>query len=142
MRPEPGKPEFSFPIRVYWEDTDAGGVVYHAAYLCFLERARSEWLRTLGIGQQHLRETEDVAFAVRAMTLEFQAPARLDDVLQVGVQLLRLGRASMLLEQCILRPSDGRLLLQAQVRVACLRASDFRPRGLPQALFERIENCL
>ena len=69
---------FTWPVRVYWEDTDAGGVVYHARYLAFMERARSEWMRALGWGQEQLRTADDVAFAVRAMELDFRAPARLD----------------------------------------------------------------
>lgn len=142
MPPELQKPGFSFPIRVYWEDTDAGGVVYHAAYLCFLERARSEWLRTFGIQQQQLREDEDVVFAVRGMMLEFQAPARLDDLLHVSVQVASLGRASMVLDQRIVRASDAAELLQAQVRIACLQARAFRPRALPKALLGHIQNSL
>lgn len=131
-----GARAFSHPIRVYWEDTDAGGVVYHAGYVCFLERARSEWLRAHGISQQHLRESEDVVFAVRAMQLEFQAPARLDDLLQVSVQVIEVGRASLVFEQRIVREGDGRELLRASVRIACLETSRFRPRALPQAMLE------
>ncbi|MCX7562812.1 tol-pal system-associated acyl-CoA thioesterase [Xanthomonadaceae bacterium XH05] len=127
-------PAFSLPIRVYWEDTDAGGVVYHAAYLCFLERARTEWLRTLGVSQQQLRERDDVVFAVRGMALEFFAPARLDDALAVEVRIVEVGRASVSFQQRIVRPSDERVLLEARVRVACLMASTFRPRALPEAL--------
>ena len=125
---------FSLPIRVYWEDTDAGGVVYHAAYVCFLERARTEWLRSLGVSQHELREREDVVFAVRAMQLDFHAPARLDDVLDVELRLVELGRASVVFAQRIVRALDTKVLLEARVRVACLAASGFRPRGLPESL--------
>ncbi|MBY4596561.1 tol-pal system-associated acyl-CoA thioesterase [bacterium BD-1] len=123
---------FSFPIRVYWEDTDAGGVVYHASYVRFLERARTEWLRAQGVGQQALRESEDLVLVIRDMTLEFEKPARLDDELQASVALLERRPASLLLGQEISRA--GQVLVRAQVRVACLVASSFRPRPLPQWL--------
>lgn len=132
--PGPDQPAFSLPIRVYWEDTDAGGVVYHATYVCFLERARTEWLRTLGISQQALRESDDVVFAVRGMEVDFLAPARLDDALDVEVRLAEVGRASLAFSQRIVRPADARVLIDARVRVACLSASGFRPRPLPDGL--------
>ena len=127
-------PAFSWPIRVYWEDTDGGGVVYHANYLRFFERARSEWLRTLGIGQEALRANDDVVFALRSVRLEFLAPARLDDELLATVELLERGRASLRFAQSLLRPADGARLVEAEVRVACLTASTFRPRGIPAGL--------
>jgi acyl-CoA thioester hydrolase len=123
---------FSFPIRVYWEDTDAGGVVYHASYVRFLERARTEWLRAQGVGQQALRDGEDLVLVIRGMTLDFHKPARLDDELQASVALLERRPASLLLGQEISRA--GQVLVRAQVRVACLVASSFRPRPLPQWL--------
>ncbi len=132
--PTPDSRPFSLPIRVYWEDTDAGGVVYHAAYVCFLERARTEWLRGLGVSQQALRERDDVVFAVRGMQVDFLAPARLDDALDVEVRIAQVGRASLDFAQRIVRPSDARVLLEASVRVACLSASGFRPRSLPDGL--------
>ena len=123
---------FIWPIRVYWEDTDAGGVVYHASYLRFLERARSEWLRSLGHAQQVLRDREDVVFVVRSMRLEFLRAARLDDELDVDVVPAALRPASLLLAQTIRR--GGETVLSAEVKVACVTASDFRPRALPAAL--------
>lgn len=132
---------FSFPIRVYWEDTDAGGVVYHANYVRFLERARSEWLRSLGIGQWNLRETEDMVFAIRAMQLDFLAPARLDDALLVNVDAVVPGRASLTFRQSLVRPLDGRVLLQAEVRAVCLIASTFRPRPIPPDLLHAIHHA-
>jgi acyl-CoA thioester hydrolase len=131
---------FSFPIRVYWEDTDGGGVVYHASYLRFLERARTEWLRTLGIGQRELRERDDVVFAIRSVTMEFLAPARLDDEIDATVRLSELGRASLGFAQTLRRCGDGVLLVEAQVRAACLTASTFRPRALPAGLFDNKKN--
>jgi acyl-CoA thioester hydrolase len=123
---------FSFPIRVYWEDTDAGGVVYHGSYVRFLERARTEWLRARGVGQQTLRDVDDVVLAIREMTLDFRQPARLDDELQVSVVLTERRAASLLIAQEISR--GDRVLAAATVRVACLVASSFRPRPLPEWL--------
>ena len=123
---------FSFPIRVYWEDTDAGGVVYHGSYVRFLERARTEWLRAQGIGQQALRAGEDVVLAIRDMTLDFRYPARLDDALQVSVAITERRTASLRVAQEIAR--GDRVLVAAVVRVACLTASTFRPRPLPEWL--------
>ena len=127
---------FSWPTRVYWEDTDAGGVVYHAQYLAFLERARSEWLRARGVAQDRLRAEHDLVFAVRAMRIDFRAPARLDDLLAVSVAVRDCRKASLVFAQAIHR--DGALLLDAEVRVAALRASDFRPRPIPQALQDNL----
>lgn len=123
---------FSFGIRVYWEDTDAGGVVYHASYLRFLERARTEWLRDLGYGQQALRESEDLVLVVREMAIDFHKPARLDDELAVSVVLARRRGASLLITQEVTRGDE--VLVGASVRVACLVASSFRPRPLPEWL--------
>jgi acyl-CoA thioester hydrolase len=128
---------FIWPIRVYWEDTDAGGVVYHASYLRFLERARSEWLRSLGFAQQALREREDAVFVVRSMRLEFLRAARLDDELDVDVVPVALRPASMILAQTIRR--GGETLLTAEVKVACVTASAFRPRAVPAALANEMD---
>ena len=132
IRPAP----FSFPVRVYWEDTDAGGVVYHAQYLAFLERARSEWMRAAGLHQDALRREHDLVFAVRAIEVDFRAPARLDDQLSVSVVLLECRGASLVLSQRIER--DGALLVAATVKVAALRASSFRPRPLPASLLSHL----
>ncbi len=129
-----GGSRFSWPTRVYWEDTDAGGVVYHAQYLAFLERARTEWLRATGFGQELLRRDHDLVFAVRAMRIDFRNPARLDDALEVSVALQERRRASLVLVQDIRR--NGELLLDAEVRIAALTASGFRPRAIPDALLE------
>ena len=125
---------FSWPTRVYWEDTDAGGVVYHAQYLAFMERARTEWMRAQGHGQERLREEHDLVFAVRSMRIDFRLPARLDDTLQVSVALRDCRRASLVLVQSIHRGDT--LLLDAEVRVAALSAASFKPRPIPQPLFD------
>ena len=127
---------FSWPTRVYWEDTDAGGVVYHAQYLAFLERARTEWLRARGKGQELLRAEHDLLFAVRAMRIDFRQPARLDDALDVTVALRECRRASLVIAQTI-RRGDA-VLLDAEVRVAALTANGFRPRPIPQSLFDEL----
>ena len=131
------EPVFSWPTRVYWEDTDAGGVVYHAQYLAFLERARSEWMRALGNGQELLRDVHGLVFAVRAMRIDFRSPARLDDLLDVTVELRECRRASLVLAQTIER--GDALLLDAEVRVAALAAPTFRPRAIPAPLFAALE---
>ncbi|MEZ0469346.1 tol-pal system-associated acyl-CoA thioesterase [Luteimonas salinilitoris] len=129
---------FSWPTRVYWEDTDAGGVVYHAQYLAFLERARTEWLRALGHGQELLRGSHDLVFAVRAMRIDFRKPARLDDALQVSVALRECRRASLVIDQAIER--DGERLLDAEVRLAALDAGGFRPRAIPATLYQELQS--
>jgi acyl-CoA thioester hydrolase len=127
---------FSWPTRVYWEDTDAGGVVYHAQYLAFMERARTEWMRAQGHGQERLREEHNLVFAVRAMRIDFRLPARLDDTLQVTVALRECRRASLVLVQSIRRGDT--LLLDAEVRVAALSAAGFKPRPIPQPLYDAL----
>lgn len=128
---------FIHPVRVYWEDTDAGGVVYHARYIAFLERARSEWLRALGKEQDRLRAEHDLVFAVRSMRVDFRAPARLDDVLEVSAGLRDCRRASLVFAQAIHR--GGELLLDAEVRVAALSAATFRPRPIPEPLYAELK---
>lgn len=130
-------PPFSWPTRVYWEDTDAGGVVYHAQYLAFLERARTEWMRAQGYGQDLLRLEHGLVFAVRAMTLDFLKPARLDDALLVDASLRECRRASAVFSQSIHRGDE--LLLSATVRVAALDAGGFRPRAIPAPLYEQLK---
>ena len=126
---------FSHPVRIYWEDTDAGGVVYHAQYVAFLERARSERMRAQGYGQERLRNEFGLLFAVRAMQLDFLKPARLDDALEVSAGLRECRRASIVFAQAIGRGDD--LLLTSQVRVAAL-GLDFRPRPIPEPLYDEL----
>jgi acyl-CoA thioester hydrolase len=129
---------FSWPTRVYWEDTDAGGVVYHAQYVAFLERARTEWLRACGQGQELLRRDHDLLFAVRAMQLDFLRPARLDDLLEVTVEVRQCKRASVVFAQSIRRGEE--VLLTADVRVAALTASGFKPQALPETLYQAFKS--
>ena len=127
---------FQWPVRVYWEDTDAGGVVYHAQYLAFMERARSEWMRAIGFGQDRLRLESNLCFVVRAMSIDFRAPARLDDLLSVSVRLAQCRGASLVIAQEI-RRGDA-LLVGATVRVAAVSADAFRPRPIPDALLAQL----
>jgi acyl-CoA thioester hydrolase len=120
---------FRIELRVYWEDTDAGGIVYHANYLRFMERARTDWLRTLGLGQQRLRETGGMLFVVSDIELHLQHPARLDDLLTVTVSLASTGRASVWLAQQVFRQEQA--LCTGRVRVACVDAATLRPQRLP-----------
>jgi acyl-CoA thioester hydrolase len=127
---------FSIPIRVYYEDTDAGGVVYYANYLKFMERARTEWLRSLGFGQEELARDPGVVFAVRSATLEFLKPARLDDLLEVSVRLVKGARASLTLAQQVRR--GGEVLCEGETRVACLDARRFAPVAIPDSILARL----
>jgi acyl-CoA thioester hydrolase len=126
---------FTIPVRVYWEDTDAGGVVYYANYLRFLERARSEWLRALGIDQLRLQREERLQFVVVEANVRYHRPARFDDELVVSVALESLRGASVQMGQEVRRGAE--LLVSATVRAACIDADTLRPRPLPKRLAER-----
>ena len=128
-----------FRYRVYWEDTDAGGVVYHARYLQFLERARSDWLAGLGVSQTELRREQGLIFAVTRMEIEFRKPARLEDELDVFVRVQSVGRARMDFTQQIRRGDD--LLIEAAVRAACLDAERFAPARMPAEIQEKLRAC-
>ncbi|MDT8408537.1 MAG: tol-pal system-associated acyl-CoA thioesterase [Wenzhouxiangellaceae bacterium] len=135
-RPGPGQPIGQFRYRVYWEDTDAGGVVYHARYLQFLERARSDWLAGLGVVQSSLKAEQQRIFAITRLTIDFRKPARLEDELEVTVCVQALGRARIDFMQQIRR--DGELLIDATVRAACLDAQKFRPARVPPEVLDKI----
>lgn len=127
---------FWWTARVYYEDTDASGVVYHANYLRFLERARTEWVRSLGWSQESLRHELDLCFAVSEMTTRFRGPARLDDQLAISVRITQRRRASLRFAQTVHRDApDGECLIEAEVRAACLTESTFKPRALPASFF-------
>lgn len=139
---------FCWPARVYWEDTDGGGIVYYANYLRFLERARTEWLRSLGYSQQALARDPGIVFAVIGLTVEYRKPARLDDELVITCEPAAEGAATMRFSQRIYRkepehrgvsgvPDETdrtRLLVEADVRVACVDAATLRPKRLPEFL--------
>jgi acyl-CoA thioester hydrolase len=126
--------EFSWRTRVYWEDTDGGGVVYYANYLKFMERARTEWLRSLGHSQQEIADEYGFVFAVAEAHVNYRKPARLDDELQISCVPVPEGRASIRFRQSIHRVQPGApdtLLAEGEVRVVCVDAKSFRPRALP-----------
>lgn len=124
--------DFIWPVRVYYEDTDSGGVVYYANYLKFMERARTEWLRSLGFEQDELRDRDGIIFAVRSAAAEYLRPARFNDCLQVVSRLSDHGKASFTFEQEIKRDGEnGELLCTGVVRVACLDAASMRPCPIP-----------
>lgn len=127
---------FTFPVRVYYEDTDMAGVVYYAGYLRFLERGRTEWLRTLGVEQLRLAQEAGLVFAVRSLNIEYLKPARLDDQLAVLTELTLAGRAQVTLKQRIER--DGETLVEATVRVACLDAKKMKLAALPAELKKKM----
>ena len=127
---------FRHPVRVYWEDTDAGGVVFYANYLKFFERARTEWLRSLGVEQQALREATGAIFVVGETSVRYLRPARLDDLLQVTAALRETGRASMTIVQQAWRGDE--LLAEGDIRIGCVDAQSFRPRRIPSTLTDRL----
>lgn len=134
----PAQSRFSLPLRVYYEDTDAGGVVYYANYLKFCERTRTEWLRALGVAQQTLLDEQGLGFVVRSMQADYLAPARLDDALEVSARIASRRRASLVFHHEIRR--DGELLFTAQVLVACVDMRRLRPAALPASLHALLES--
>lgn len=136
--------KFLYPVRVYYEDTDSGGVVYYANYLKFMERARTEWLRSLGFEQDALIREEGILFAVRSVQIDYHKPARFNDLLEVMASLSEQGKASLTFAQEVRRPSasatgeSGLLLCSASVRIACLDAAGMRPRAIPEKIVREI----
>ncbi|HEY7753784.1 MAG TPA: tol-pal system-associated acyl-CoA thioesterase [Steroidobacteraceae bacterium] len=128
-------PAFSIPVRVYWEDTDAGGVVYYANYLRFMERARSDWLRSLGVDQAALMRDERRQFVVVEAHIRYHQAARHDDMLSVSVRLEEVRGASIVMSQEIRRgDAAGELLISGTIRAACVDSDSLRPRPLPAQL--------
>lgn len=145
---------FHWPVRVYYEDTDSGGVVYHANYLKFMERARSEWLRNFGIDQTVLSAEHGIIFVVRSIAVHYLHPARFNDLLHVGVRFVAHRGAGLELMQSVVRahsadeessidrgadPDADKLLCTAEVQLACIDSRRFRPRRLPGFLLAEIE---
>ncbi len=124
--------KFDWPVRVYYEDTDGGGVVYHANYLKFMERARTEWLRSLGFDQSELRSEIGVIFVVRNIALQYKRSANFDDALTVTTSLSKTGRSLLVFEQTIYR--NHAVLTQATVEVVCVSASEFKPVSIPHTI--------
>ena len=130
------KTPFQWKIRVYWEDTDAGGIVFYANYLKFFERARTEWLRSLGIEQQRLKDTTGGMFVVAETTLRYLRPARLDDELIVTASLQQGGRASMTIRQQVLL--ENTVLCEGTIRIGWVHAADLQPHRIPQNIIESL----
>lgn len=125
------------PVRIYYEDTDVGGIVYHANHLRFMERARTDFLRHLGFAHRRLAEEFHMQFVVTELALKYLGPARLDDLLHVTVRIASLGRARVVFAQTI--EQDGRVLASGAVTVACLDLADLRPTPIPRALHEKMK---
>ena len=136
---------FQWPVRVYWEDTDAGGIVFYANYLKFFERSRTEWLRSLGIGQQSLKDSTGCMFVVTDTTLRYHRPARLDDELVVTASMQQIGRASMTLKQQALLKSEhvdarpGALLCEGLIRIGWVHGASLQPRRIPASILDSLK---
>lgn len=132
---------FRWPVRVYWEDTDAGGIVFYANYLKFFERSRTEWLRSLGIEQHSLRETTGGMFVVTETSLRYHQPARLDDELIVTAALIEKGRASLIIGQSALLKSERApaLLCEGTIRIGWVDAASLKPARIPANILDRLE---
>ena len=135
---------FTWPVRVYWEDTDAGGIVFYANYLKFFERARTEWLRDLGIGQQALRDEIGGMFVVSETRVQYHRPARLDDLLLVTAHVQEAGRASLTIEQrALLQPAQANgqplLLCEGTIRIGWVDAHSLRPQRIPARVLDALQ---
>jgi len=131
--------EFNWQVRVYYEDTDSGGVVYYANYLRFMERARTEWLRSLGVEQDTLAQKDGIIFAVRSVQLEYIKPAKFNDLLDVSVAISKSGKASMTFNQSISQAEGQKqLLCTGQVKIACLSREAFKPQAIPEKISREI----
>lgn len=131
---------FNWPVRVYYEDTDAGGVVYHSQYLNYCERARTEWLRALGVVQTQLLKDEGLIFVVHSLQADFQKPAKFDDALVVESSLLAVNAASLGFKQVILR--ENQPIFKASVKVACVNVDKQRPAKIPKSLSTVIKSVM
>ncbi len=138
--PARATPPYRFQLRVYWEDTDAGGVVFYANYLKFFERARTEWLRSLGHQQEAMRAATGVVFIVTDTTVRYLRPARLDDLIAVTVEVRHAGRAQMTIAQQAWRQTAAgeELLADGTIRIGCVDAGTFRPQRIPNAIVESL----
>jgi len=134
--------EFLWPVRVYYEDTDSGGVVYYANYLKFLERARTECLRQWGFEQDTLRDERGIIFAVSVLAISYHRPAVFNDELEIKTGIVKLGKASISFTQDIYRKNNAGPLCSAQVRIACLNAESFSPQAIPGDIYKKIKNTI
>ncbi|MDG1250116.1 MAG: tol-pal system-associated acyl-CoA thioesterase [Gammaproteobacteria bacterium] len=132
---------YRLPIRIYYEDTDAGGVVYYANYLKFLERARTEWLRSFGFEQDQLREQEGILFAVRSVNIHYVQAARFNQQVISCVDDFSLKRASIAIQQSIIMQDGGAAVVNAEVNIVCLDCNEFSPKPIPERLYRELLAC-
>jgi len=137
------KQTFNWPVRVYYEDTDAGGVVYHSNYLNFMERARTEWLRALGFEQTYLRDVLKVIFVVHNVQIAFKKPAKFNDLLTISSEIGKIGQGSLefLQKISVNQPSHAKstILVEATIKVACVDADTFKPTAIPKEIKVKME---
>jgi acyl-CoA thioester hydrolase len=138
MNHAPKPNAFSIPVRIYYEDTDAAGVVYYANYLKFFERCRTEWIRSLGHDQSQLAQDHAIAFVVRHVTADYLRPARLDDLLDVALEVEKLGRAQVVCRQYVRRGTEE--LVSGRVQIACVDVQCMKPAAIPEFLRQKLEN--
>ncbi|WP_374325187.1 tol-pal system-associated acyl-CoA thioesterase [Azonexus sp.] len=137
MSSQPHQPSFSIPVRVYYEDTDAGGVVYYANYLRFFERCRTEWMRNAGYGQAQLAAEAGIGFVARKASCEYLKPARLDDLIEVGLSVEKLTRVRVVFRQSVRRGDEE--LVTGEVEIACVNMATMTPAPIPDFLHTRLE---
>ncbi|WP_415033847.1 tol-pal system-associated acyl-CoA thioesterase [Azonexus sp.] len=128
---------FTIPLRVYYEDTDAGGIVYYANYLRFFERCRTEWMRSAGYGQAQLLDEHGIGFVARKASCEYRKPARLDDELRIGLKVARLTRVRVIFHQWAQR--EAQILVDGQIEIACVSLATMSPTPIPDSLFAALE---
>lgn len=135
---------FTWDIRIYYEDTDTGGIVYYANYLKFFERARTEWLRSLGLHQQHIAENEQCQFVVKNVTTNYRLPAKLDDALSITVEIEQIKKASIVFKQAAWRVADSTpvLLAEGVITIACVDTSSLRPKAIPETILQSMQEYL
>jgi len=136
-----GLSQFFWPVRVYYEDTDSGGVVYYANYLKFMERARTEYLRALGFEQDRLRMEQGVLFAVHSLQVTYRRPARFNDALDISAEISDIRRTSLTFTQHVLQHGVGDLLCEGQVRIACVEDGSFKPIPIPETIRSELLNA-
>lgn len=137
MNRESDKKEFILQVRVYYEDTDAGGVVYHSNYLNFMERARTEWLRHAGFEQNTLIEKKEILFAVRKINIDYNKPALFNDLLNIKTRIIEQRKASFIFKQVIFN-QDEEMICKAEIKIACLHSNTMKPKPIPETILSEL----
>ena len=137
MKNDAVKNEFNMQVRVYYEDTDAGGVVYHSNYLNFMERARTEWLRHIGFEQHTLIEKDEILFAVRKISIDYHKPALFNEQLNIKTRVIHTRRASLVFEQIIFNQSEE-TICKAEIKIACLNSTTMKPEPIPETIISEL----